>query len=138
MVLTAASAFARSSDAGTNSGYGGLGATVSAFYSQNTHGSGTPPVGLVYYAVDATKNGRVSAFHIVINARPPFSARERISQVGGIDLPADATETNLNSNYCLVWHSKKLGKLIGMSYAAATTGSDNTVAYMRAESKPHC
>lgn len=119
-------------------GYGGLGSTVRAFYAQNTHGSGFPPLGLVYYHVDATRHGRVTAFHILINARPPFSARERIAQVGGIDLPIDATETNLNSDHCLVWHSRKLGKLIGMAYAAATTGSDNTTASMRAERSPHC
>ena len=118
--------------------YGGLGATISAFYAQNPHGSGTPPLGVVYYYVDVISNGRVSAFHIVINARPAFSARERVVQVGGIGLPDDATETSLNSSHCLVWHSRKLGKLLGMSYAAATTGSDQTMAEMRAESKPHC
>lgn len=137
-VLAAAVTGADRATAARSGGYGGLGAPVRAFYAKNTHGAGIPPLGLVYYAVDATVRGRVSAFHITINARPPFSARERIAQVGGIDLPSDAIETNLNTNHCLVWHSKKLGKLIGMQYAAATTGADNTTAYMRAESRPHC
>ena len=137
-LLGVALAAARTVGASLSRGYGGLGASVGAFYAQNTHGSGVPPLGLVYYAVDATRHGRVTAFHVTINVSPPFVAIERIAQVGGMNLPIDATKTNLNSDHCLVWHSKKLGKLIGMQYAAATTGSDNTTASLRAESKPHC
>jgi len=44
----------------------------------------------------------------------------------------------LNSTYCLVWKSRTLKKLVGMGYAAATTGIDNTTAQMRAEATPHC
>jgi hypothetical protein len=138
LALAAAAVAPNRAVAASRGGYGGLGATVSAFYAQNSQGSGMPPLGLVYYQVDATVHGRVAAFHIVINARPAFSARERVSQVGGVDLPEDATETNLNNDHCIVWHSQKLGRLIGMSYAAATTGADNTAAQMRAEAKPHC
>jgi hypothetical protein len=121
------------------SGYGGLGATVSAFYASNPHGSGTPPLGVVYYHVDAKRHGRVTAYHVQINAKPPYSARERVAFMDGINLPIDARETNLNGTYCIVWRSRKLGNLIGMQYAAATTSRyDKTTAYMRAERRPHC
>ena len=130
---------AASAGARGTSGYGGLGATVRAFYAQNPHGSGFPPLGVAYYKVDRTKHGKVTAFEVAIHARPAFSPRERLALVSGIDLPADARETNLNSTYCLVLRSRRLGKLIGMQYAAATTSRwDTTTAHMRAERRPHC
>jgi len=97
-----------------------------------------PPLGAVYYAIDQTSHGRVTAFHYRDQRLAALSARERLAQVGGINLPIDATETNLNSTYCLVWKSRTLKKLVGMGYAAATTGIDNTTAQMRAEATPHC
>ena len=118
--------------------YGGLGATVATFYAQNPHGAGTPPLGLAYYKVDRTRGGRVIAFHVTIHASPPYSSRERIVLLAGINLPADATETNLNGNTCIVWHSATLKRLIGMAYAAGTTRPGTTTAQMRAERTPRC
>jgi hypothetical protein len=139
LAVASIAALPRSAGARGTSGYGGLGATVQEFYASNPHGPGTPPLGLVYYRVDAKKRGRVTAYDVLINARPPYSARERVAFMDGINLPTDARETNLNGTYCIVWRSKKLGKLIGMQYAAATTSKyDKTTAYMRAERRPHC
>lgn len=119
-------------------GYAGLGSTVAAFYASNPHGPGVPPVGVAYYHVDATKHGRVTAFHVVENVRPADGTRDRMFLTEGINLPADAVPTNLNGNTCEVFRSRKLGKLIGMQYAAATSAPHTTTAYMRAESKPRC
>ena len=118
--------------------YGGLGASVAAFYASNPRGSGEPPLGVAYYHVTATKRGRVTAFKMAINSKPATGPRGRLALVSGLDIPADATETKLNSTYCLVWHSRRLGKLIGMSYAAATTTRYSNEAEMRAERRPHC
>ena len=41
----------------------------------------------------------------------------RCNRRGDIDLSIDATETNLNSDKCLFWHSNTLKRLIGMAYA---------------------
>lgn len=131
-------ALAGSAGARGTSGYGGLGATVKAFYAHNPHGSRFPPLGVAYYKVDATKHDRVTAYHVTINARPPYSARERVTLVGGVNLPSDARETRLNRDRCIVWRSRTLQRLIGMRYAAATTGSEKTTAYMQAERTPHC
>jgi len=124
--------------ASSSTAYGGLGAKVAAFYAQNTHGPGAPGLGSAYYKVDKTLHGRVVAYHVTTNFRPRASNRDRIVLLGGIDLPIDAAEANLNSNTCLVWHSNTLKRLIGMAYAAATTRSGTTTAQMRAERTPRC
>ena len=137
-VLIVAALVASAAAARPNSRYGGLGATVAAFYASNPHGPGRPGLGIAYYHVDATLHGRVIAYDVTTNFKPPAGERDRITLLGGVDLPIDATETNLNSNTCLVWHSRTLGKLIGMSYAAATTQPYSAYATMRAEKRPHC
>ncbi len=76
---------------------------MSAFYAQNPNGQSPPPLGVAYYTVDVTRAGRVIAFHVQINAKPPFSNRERVALLAGIHLPTDATETNINRNTCIVW-----------------------------------
>jgi hypothetical protein len=129
---------ATTSGAGLSSRYGGLGASVAAFYAQNPHGTSSPPLGVAYYRVDRKRNGRVIAYEVQINAQPPFSARERLALLGGINLPADATETNLNRTHCIVWRSRTLGSLIGMEYAAGTTDSTSNIAQMRVETRPNC
>jgi hypothetical protein len=118
--------------------YGGLGSTVSAFYAENPHGTSFPPLGVAYYSVMRTSKGRVVAYQVEINAQPPDSSRERLALTGGTGLPADATQTQLNNNTCIVWKSKTLFKLIGMAYAAATTSPGSDSAQMRAERKPRC
>jgi len=138
IALAAALTVAGVTSAGTSGGYGGLGAKVSAFYAQNPHGPGQPGIGSVHYKVNGILHGRVVAYYVTTNFRPRPSNRDRITLLGGIDLPSDATETSLNSDKCLVWHSNTLKRLIGMAYAAATTISGTTTAQMRAEKRPRC
>jgi hypothetical protein len=128
-----------STSAHSSGKYGGLGAKVAAFYASNPRGSGTPPLGVAYYHVDQTRGGRVIAYHVQINAKPPFSNRERIAGLlDGINLPLDARTTRINRNTCIVWRSATLKRLIGMAYAAGTTQTGTTTAKMRAERTPHC
>lgn len=127
-----------SANAGSVARYGGLGATKAAFYAQNPHGRTPPPIGLAYYTIDKMRAGRVTAYHVQANFRPRASNRERIVLLAGINLPIDATETSLNRSTCIVWHSTKLKRLIGMAYAAGTTRPGTTTATMRAERTPHC
>lgn len=139
LVCVSASVAAGAAVAKGAHGYGGLGATVKAFYANNPHGSRFPPLGVAYYKVEGTKHGRVTAYQVTINSKPKTSARGRLFLLDGVDLPSDAHLTKLNSTYCAVWRSKRLGMLIGMQYAAATTTRhESTTAVMRAERKPHC
>ncbi len=124
---------------GSTSGYSGIGAPAAAFNAQHPHGQSPPPLGVAYYTVDA-KNaaGRVTAFEVENNSRPPDSDRERLGLLSGVSLPDDATETDLNGDTCLVWRSAKLKKLIGLEYAAATTTTGAKTAQMTAKSTPRC
>jgi hypothetical protein len=123
---------------GSSARYGGLGATKSAFYAQNAHGQPPPPRGVAYYVIDKVRGGRVTAYHVITNFSPRPSNRERIALLAGINLPSDATKTSINRSTCIVWHSPKLKKLIGVAYAAGTTRTGTTTARMRAEETPHC
>jgi hypothetical protein len=129
-----------SADARNMNGYRALGATVKTFYSDNPGcPSGVlPPHYSFCYKVDATKGGRVTAFHVVMTARHRYSARHRLALA--VDMvPVPTRATTFNSTYCTVLRSSTLGKLIGMQYAAATTTrSGKPTAYMRAERSPHC
>jgi hypothetical protein len=72
------------------------------------------------------------------NTQPPMGSRERVVLLSGNLLPDDATETNLNTDSCIVWKSAKLKELIGVAYAAGTTTPGATSAEMRAETTPVC
>ena len=125
---------------GSAARYGGLGSRKAAFLAQNPHGKLPPPLGVAYYAIDRVGyGGRVLDYDVITNFKPRPSSRERIALLAGIDLPPDATETSINRSDCIVWHSARLKKLIGMSYAAGTTRHRGpTVARMRAERTPKC
>ena len=117
--------------------YGGLGATVAAFYRSNSHGSSAPPVGVAYYKVIATKAGRVTAFRVETNFRPRAGNFQRLMLLGGVNLPADA-RPNQVSGTCMVWRSKTLKKLIGMEYAVGTTVTGTFSAELRGQRQPRC
>jgi hypothetical protein len=109
------------------------------FLAQNPHGKLPPPLGVAYYAIDRAHGGRVVDYDVITNFRPRPSSRERIALLAGVNLPADATETRINSDTCVVWQSATLKKLIGMRYAAGTTRHLGArIARMRAERTPHC
>jgi hypothetical protein len=122
------------------SSYAGLGATSAAFVAgHDTTAPAQPTPGIAVYTVDATNSaGRVTAYEVEIPATPPFTNRERVVLLDGIDLPADAVGTNLNTNTCIVWRSATLKKLIGFEYAQGTTVTGTTTAQMQAISSPHC
>jgi hypothetical protein len=112
LALTAALTVASGTSASSSTAYGGLGAKAAAFRAQNPQGH-HPSLGQAFIDIDRTRGGRVIAYHIEVNAKNHWTNRERIALLGGINLPVDATETNLNGNTCIVWRSATLKRLMG-------------------------
>jgi hypothetical protein len=139
---TTASTASTPTNSGVSPDYAGLGSQRSAFEGANAQAPPNPagaPAGLAWYTVQSTdSSGRVNSFEMTENAKPAMDDRTRLGLVEGILLPDDATQTSLNSDTCDVWKSRKLKRLIGMEYAAATTTTGTTTADMRAESSPAC
>lgn len=122
-----------------NPSYGGLGGTVAAFNAQNPHRAGVVAPGVANYTVDATSAaGRVTAYHVEINAPPPFGDRQRIGLLAGTNLPSDAVEIYLRGNTCIVWRSRSLMTLVGRQYAVGTTVTATKTARMSAERSARC
>jgi hypothetical protein len=118
--------------------YGGVGATASAFYSRNPHGTSPPPMGEAYYKIDRTRKRRVVAFHIQVHSSAPYTDRERLALLTRDELPADATVKRVKGDTCVVWQSRQLKKMIGMRYAVATTKPKSVFAHLQAKKQPKC
>lgn len=100
-----------------NAAYGGIGANVSTFNTQNAHASGNPPVGVAYYRIDTTRDGRVSIFHIVVNDKSRLTGAALKRLVTGHQLPADAEQVQgwkyrPGSGYCAIYKSPWLGRVL--------------------------
>ena len=135
VVITLAAA--SESGASSTAGYGGLGATVAAFYAHNQHGHSPPFLGTTNATVIATRAGRVTQWRLETNFRPRPSNFERLVLLDGINLPRDARGTRRSST-CMVWRSRTLKKLIGMEYAVGTTVTGTVSSEIRAQRKPRC
>jgi hypothetical protein len=135
VVITLAAA--SGSGASSTAGYGGLGATVAAFYAHNQHGHSPPFLGTTNATVIATRAGRVTQWRLETNFRPRPSNLERLILLDGINLPRDARGTRRSST-CMVWRSRTLKKLIGMEYAVGTTVTGTVSSEIRAQRKPLC
>jgi hypothetical protein len=123
--------------------FAGLGGTKRAFLAGNPHlappNLAGAPAGLTWYTVDATNAaGRVTAFHATENAKPAMGDADRLSLVAGILLPGPPAQVVHQTATCVVYRDGALKRLIGMEYAAATTTTDTTTAYIQAESGPVC
>ncbi len=121
--------------------YSGLGSKAAVFSASNEgKPSPNPPAGNTWYTVLSTDSaGRVTAFRMEENDEPALEPRERVGFLGGNILPPGARQTNLNGEECIVWRSPTLKRLVGMEYAASTTGpEESSSAEMRAESSPSC
>src|SRR5215831_5542272 len=95
VAVTCLAALAGSAGARSTNGYRALGATVKTFNSDNPSCPGAaPPAQYAYcYKITATKRGRVTAFHVVINARNAYSARKRLAlAIAMVPLPTRATK----------------------------------------------
>lgn len=131
-----------SADSSGTAPYSGLGALERVFIANNAQEppnlSGAP-AGLAWYTVTQTDaKRRVIAYQIGENAVPAMDSRTRLSLGAGIYLPTDATETQLNSDTCLVYKSSTLRRLIGYEYAALTATPGTRTANVRAEQTPQC
>jgi hypothetical protein len=137
MCVVIALAAASGSGASSRARYGGLGATVAAFYAHNQHGQSPPSLGTTNATVIATRAGRVTQWRLDTNFRPRPSNFERLVLLDGINLPRDARGTQRSST-CMVWRSRTLKKLIGMEYAVGTTVTGTVSSEIRAQRKPRC
>jgi hypothetical protein len=96
----------------TNRGYSGLGATVRAFKQDkgSSMGCGKPPLGNANYCIDRVRHHRVFAYHVLINARPKYTNREKLSLTEGTGLPLDVKWV-IDKRTCHVHRSKTLKRL---------------------------
>lgn len=118
--------------------YGGIGATVSSFLARNPHSAGTPPIGVVYYQVNATRLGRVLAFGVAVNPKSRLSAIQLVRLVLGTHLPPDTTTVQPWNGYCIILKSRWLGRVIGLPYLWAAATPANQTAAINASSYPAC
>ncbi len=121
------------------SGYAGLGAPAAAFArahqeSARGRGRGVPLISGV--AVGA--GGRVTAYDVQFNDRPPRSDYERLVAATGVsDLPRDRVTVTEGVN-CLVFGSPSLKRLIGVAYTRVTTTRRTATAAVRSIPNPTC
>jgi hypothetical protein len=92
--------------------YAGIGAPVASFYARNPDGPGKPPVGVTYYRVDSSRNGRVLGYHVVVGWRSRRSASQLLARLSGRELPSDALLVKPYNGYCAVYQSRWLGKAV--------------------------
>ena len=120
-------------------GYAGLGGGVVAFKAQRLHGRPATPIGggAAYYVVDKVRKHRVLAFHLELRVSPTFPVASRFDLLTRDALPDDAV-VKIRRSGCVVWRSRKLGKLIkGLEYAVATARRGGET-FLRAEATPRC
>jgi hypothetical protein len=118
------------------SGYGGIGATVSAFKAGNSTGRDCGgSIGLGCYHITKTRQGRVVSYSV--RAYQKRNNRQRLWLAEGINLPPDARKVRDGAT-CQVFQSRTLRRLVGMRYAVATTVTGTTSAEMSAKSSPRC
>lgn len=116
----------------------GLGATKATFESEhNMTAPSQPTPGDSYYRITSMSHGRVSGYEGTIEAEPPFSNRERLVLLAGINLPS-GTPSVAEHSTCVVWRSPVLGHVLGTEYAEAATVSGSNSATMSAVAHPEC
>lgn len=111
MLAGGISLFAAPLQAGTPA-YGGVGASVASFYAANPNGVGEPSAGKTYYKVDATRNGRVISYHVVVRWTAKRQAQVLLARLTGSNLPRDATLVQPYNGYCAIYESRWLGRAV--------------------------
>lgn len=152
LVTACGSSTSSTSDAGHHkqhkhrkTGFAGLGASKHLFVTKNYQGPSNPagvPHGLAWYSVDAVDDkGRVTAFHVTENAKPPMGDQARMQLVSGLMIaPRSAPIPNAvnQSPTCIVWRVPGLRQRLGVDYAVATTTTGSVHAAVRASRSPTC
>lgn len=119
--------------------YTGLGAPSATFAgshreSPRGRGAGQPLVS----GVTLNRAGRVTAYAIEFNDRPPLSDYERLVSATGVrGLPTDHATVHTETN-CLVYGSKVLMQLLGTAYARVTTTAGTATAMVASRATPTC
>jgi hypothetical protein len=123
--------------------YSGIGAVVSQFNAQNTHGSVTPPVGVAYYVIDEPRWGRVAAYSVALNPRSKLSPSE-LKRLVMAELPADAKQVQpwkpaLDRGwYCAIYRSSWLRAVLNGTYAVLYASPREQKAAAMVSTAPHC
>lgn len=118
--------------------YSGLGGTLGAFKAQHLLGQpGRPVGGAAYYGIDQVRKHRVLAFHLELDVYPALPVASRFDLLTRDALPRDAVVRSHRSR-CVVWESRRLGKLTkGLEYAVATARG-RWQTFLQATSNPRC
>ena len=141
LVLLAAAALAAIASAQTK--YGGIGATISAFYAENAHGAGTPPVGVVDYRINYERDGRVAGYQVVLNRKSKLTRADLIGLLRR-ELPADAKQVQgwkhaLDPGwYCAIYRSSWLGRVLYGPYAVLYASPATQTASAMVSTAPAC
>lgn len=119
--------------------YTGLGAPDAVFagsHRENPRGRG--PGQALVSGVTVDRAGRVTAYTIGFNDRPPLSDYERLVSATGVrGLPNDHATVHTEPN-CLVYGSRILKQLVGASYARVTTTHGTATALVASSATPTC
>ena len=124
--------------------YGGIGAVLSRFDSQNAHGSGTPPLGATYYRIDDLRRGRVAAYHVTLNPQSKLSTAELKRLVTASELPMDSKQIKgwahpvSGGGYCAVYRSRWLGGTLYGRYVVVGVSARDQTAGARVSTAPFC
>ena len=94
--------------------YGGIGATIAQFAAAHPNRPGKPSAGTVYYRIDATRNGRVEDYHVVVGWKSKRSTSALLALLTGRELPSDAKLVNPYNGFCATYRSRWLGRVIGL------------------------
>jgi probable HAF family extracellular repeat protein len=108
----ASNAPAVSAGAPRKSAYGGIGATVSHFYTVNPQGDGKGPAGKTYYRIDNIRKGHVTSYHVVGGGPSKQRASELMARLHGKELPGDAQLVKPHKGQCTIYRSRWLGKVV--------------------------
>jgi hypothetical protein len=140
LVLLAAAALAAIASAKTK--YGGIGATISAFYAENPQSAGMPPVGVVDYRINYKRDGRVAGYQVVVNAKSKLTRADLIGLLRR-ELPADASQVQGWKHadpgvYCAIYRSSWLGRVLYGPYAVLYASPATQIAAAMVSTAPAC
>ena len=123
--------------------YGGIGATVRAFETQNPHIVGTPPIAVADYRITYTRHGRVASYELSFNPRSDRSQRD-LRRLLEKNLPAHARQVEKWKPapdpdwYCAIYRSRWLGHVLYGRYAVLYESQANQQGDVNVSTQPAC
>lgn len=123
--------------------YGGIGATVHAFETENPHIVGTPPIGLTDYQITGTHHGRVADYELTLNPRSN-QAQHDLRRLLENNLPADARQVEKWKPapdpgwYCAIYRSRWLGRVLYGPYVVLYESQAHQRGEANVSTQPAC